>query len=183
MQRLPKKCVYYLSLFLLVLAGRDPDIPKWGRTFDVSLESRNVLRDCALSDGTPICCAAVNDSLIETRGVGIDYHFLRNGRSHVQNNHQQARRRILRKYGKVDGRGDAHHNCILTKEYFPSPHELLHFRHAHYLNNITEYLPRWDNLTEILVSDEMISDSNAWLERVRERMQAGYFDVSLLILH
>ena len=77
----PRNFVVLLFSFIL-LRTNCSDCPKWGNKFDVSLESKNVLRECAMPDGnlkltrnvticesykkfiyhtlgSPVCCSAV----------------------------------------------------------------------------------------------------------------------------
>jgi len=148
-----------IIIFLFNLPLRfSSDCVKWGRQFDVSLTSENVHRGCNLPDGSKICCAAVNNSLIESRGVGADTHNLRGSKGHAFTSFVEHGHRT--KHGK-----EIPHRCEITKVYIPSPYENLNLQYAQYLQNITEYQPRWDNLTDILISDKMIQDSNNWLSR------------------
>lgn len=62
-----------MILWVNVQQAKDEACVKWGNTFDVSLESANVLRNCAVLDemtqkSKKICCAAIG-KLNETDGI------------------------------------------------------------------------------------------------------------------
>lgn len=63
-----------------IVAAKEENCIRWGNTFDVSLESINVRRDCTimnevLKSSKKICCAAVARNN-QTNIIGMQYVFL-----------------------------------------------------------------------------------------------------------
>ena len=127
---------------------------KWGNTFDVSLESNNVLRPCNLADGRPICCAAVYTNQSESRGVGVEFVS-----DLVSTKSRQ------KEYSRV--------SCTVTKKYVSSPLELRDLAFSVMLektigaDNVDK---RVEELLGYVTSAQSISNSSKWLERVRLHM-------------
>lgn len=148
----------FLGLILALLsrpsAAGDAPCVKWGNTFDVSLESANVIRNCKLPDGRQICCAAVSNTTA-TRGVGANYV----PPAPVSND---------------NGKG----YCTVTKVYVSSPQELRELVEADRIDSIpgdkSSYMieARSHALLKYVTSDEYIRNSTTWLERVRVRMSS-----------
>ena len=132
---------------------------KWGNTFDVSLESSNVIRDCELPDKRKICCAAVDESIV-TRGVGASYVPNENAGNLVPTSSK----------GKT--------SCTVQKKYVSSPQELRELAEADRIERIpgdkNAYMieDRYHALMRYVTSDEYIRNSTIWLERVKHHMSS-----------
>ena len=144
--------VLVMSLVLLPFASGQACV-KWGNTFDVSIESGNVMRNCKLPDGRKICCAAV-DSNTTTRGVGASY--VPHSRTSLAVKNKQS--------------------CTVHKKYVSSPQELREFEEAERIDRIpgdaNAYMieSRFHALMEYVTSDDYIRNSTIWLERVKYHM-------------
>ena len=103
-----------LCILNLGVEAADPKCVKWGNTFDVSLVSGNIKRDCKLADGRPMCCAALLNATgytADSRGVGLS--FLP---PDVWGAGKRAGRSILRL------------KCVTAKTYIASPLELKDYK-------------------------------------------------------
>lgn len=135
-------------------ASADTPCVKWGNTFDVSIESSNVIRNCNLPDGRKICCAAVSNTTT-TRGVGASY--------------------VPPKPSSSDKGKSV---CTVTKVYVSSPQELRELAAADRIDSIpgdkSLYMieARSHALLKYVTSDEYIRNSTIWLERVKIRMSS-----------
>lgn len=130
---------------------------KWGNTFDVSLESGNVIRNCELPDKRKICCAAVDNTTV-TRGVGASYIPLdRAGDA-----------------GSSSSKGRS--TCTVQKKYVSSPQELRELAEADRIERIPGdkdlYVieDRFHALMKYVTSEGYIRNSTMWLERVKVHM-------------
>ena len=126
---------------------------KWGNTFDVSIDSKNVRRDCKFEDGRSICCAALNGS-VETRGVGQSY---------------VSRIAVS---GEKSGAGT---RCTITKKYISSPLELRDIALAHHIDKTfkaDDMEGKLDYLMNYVVSPDVIQNSTRWLSRVQAHMSS-----------
>ena len=128
---------------------------KWGNTFDVSLESSNIIRNCKLPDGRQICCAAVSNNTV-TRGVGESY--------------QPPSRPNFENAGKLRS------TCTVKKVYFSSPQELRELAEADRIDSIpgdkSLYMieARSHALLKYVTTDDYIRNSTIWLNRVKHHM-------------
>jgi hypothetical protein len=149
-------CLVLAALPTFLTAGDTPCV-KWGNTFDVSLESSNVIRNCNLPDGRQICCAAISNSTA-TRGVGASYVPT-----------QQTA-------GSTDN-GKSY--CTVTKVYISSPQELRELAEADRIDSIpgdkSLYMieARSHALLSYVTSDEYIRNSTIWLDRVKVHMSSA----------
>lgn len=163
--------IILLIAYLFGLTASSEPCVKWGNTFDVPLQSSNVKRDCQIPGNErpiSVCCAAVanyssingissSSSNIVTRGVGIDF---------VPDAETKAGQKKMRnKQGKV--------LCEVKKEYFSSPLELHDLVVSQIITASSEVLEeRLHTLMTYVTSDEFISNSTRWLNRVQEHMQS-----------
>lgn len=138
-----------------VTAQQQPCV-KWGNTFDVSLESANVIRNCNLPDGRKICCAAVSNNTA-TRGVGASY--------------------VPKRSGSIPPNGPkSRASCTVEKHYVSSPQELRELAEAEKIERIpgdkSLYMieARYHALMEYVTSDDYIRNSTLWLDRVKAHM-------------
>jgi len=171
---------------------------KWGNTFGVSLESGNVVRDCKLPDGRPVCCVAADtlDSSTATasivsdgsgssgslsrsyssRGIGYDYlPPLKLKREETAEIHKQN-------MGSGNLKGKV--SCTIEKEYISSPQELRELAMAEEIESIPAdaardgsadpYVidARRDALLKYVTSEAYIKNSTLWLRRVQYHMNA-----------
>lgn len=147
----------FLVPLLRAVAAQQSACVKWGNTFDVSLESANIIRNCNLPDGRKICCSAVNNSTA-SRGVGASYVPPKRP-SNLSPNSQKARV-----------------SCVVEKQYMSSPQELRELAEADRIERIpgdkSLYMieDRYHALMEYVTSDEFIRNSTLWLNRVKVHM-------------
>jgi hypothetical protein len=153
------KCLLFFSVLCgFVITSQKPCV-KWGNTFDVSLESKNVHRLC-ISNEKPICCAAIaNDTSpeSETRGVGLSF---------VPSTF------LSPKYARNK---DPKVSCVINKKYVSSPLELRDLEMAKAIDNnfkLDELDNRLTALLSYVTSTETITNSTRWLERVRLHMMS-----------
>jgi hypothetical protein len=128
---------------------------KWGNTFDVSLESKNVVLDCVKPDGRKVCCTALNSTQDITRGIGIDYEKF-------------SQSKDLNKRSK-DG---IKTKCEVLKSYISSPQEIRDFEFAKKLELILDPKDKLHELLSYVTSDETINNSTRWLKRVKDHMSS-----------
>lgn len=131
---------------------------KWGKTFDVPLQSKNIKLDCLNHNSKPVCCAAVEKkNYTQNRGIGIDFT------DHISSNPNLP---------KV--------KCEITKTYISSPLELRDLDMAKKIESITantnenttDSEERLKALLSYVTSDEVIKNSKIWLNRVSVHMQS-----------
>jgi hypothetical protein len=132
---------------------------KWGNTFDVSLESKNVHRNC-FREGKPICCAAVaNVTTLESETRGVGFSFVPTSLSFPK--HARS------KESKV--------SCVVSKVYISSPLEMRDLEMAKTIDNkykSDELDNRLNALLSYVTSPETVTNSTRWLERVRLHMSS-----------
>ena len=165
----------FLLLLLFTKTSQQQGCAKWGNTFDVSLESNNVRRECTFPDGRPICCAAVvNDTslFIGDKGVGVSYFP-----SRLQQQQQQHFRHAQSAAG---GSGSSKSLCSINKIYISSPQELRDLEKARQIELIPRQDPneyfteaRLKALLDYVTSDAVTRNSTRWLERVKVHMGAA----------
>ena len=150
-----------LLLLLLIIEGFRQgrcatDCVKWGNTFDVPLNSNNVILDCVKPDGRKVCCAALNSTSDNSRGVGWDF-------DKAGSNDFTKPFRLQR---------DQKSKCEVKRVYLPSPQEQRDYEMAQNFQSIDDFEKRLDALLKYVVSSASIRNSTAWLNRVQERMQS-----------
>lgn len=152
-----KAALISVVVALWYVASAQKNCVKWGNTFDVSLESANVIRNCELPDKRKICCAAV-DNTTATRGVGASYVPTNSGGVS----------------GSSNGKGRL--SCTVQKKYVSSPQELRELAEADRIERIPGdkdlYMieDRFHALMKYVTSEEYIRNSTIWLERVKIHM-------------
>lgn len=159
--------VILIVLFLgNVISQSAPKCVKWGNTFDVSLESKNVVLDCKKEDGRRVCCAAVNSTSDTrqpmsqvSRGVGIDYE--RQKTSGISSSSRSSSRDVKAK-------------CETTKKYISSPQEIRDFEKALMIETIKDPQQKFDALLQYVTSAEIVRNSTTWLARVKEHMSSPH---------
>ena len=136
------------------------DCIKFGAQFDIPLQSKNVRYDCTLPDGRPVCCAAVlsnstykDDHTVSSRGVGYTHHPVRAPKT-------------------SSGKSKTKSSCSVTKTYISSPQEERDLFMSLQLNKITDPENRLEALMKYITSEEMLTNSTKWLERVSEHMRS-----------
>jgi hypothetical protein len=135
---------------------------KWGNTFDVSLSSKNVQRNCQLPSGKPICCAALEerDPLKEdsfSKGVGNNY----------------SPKRLPSTLSSSTVKGGKENTCMIEKKYISSPQELRDLAKAKEISLLSSDHTderRVNALVDYVISEEIIKNSTLWLERVKVHM-------------
>jgi hypothetical protein len=150
-----------ISVLYTVECAKDKDCVKFGAQFDIPLQSKNIRNDCTLPDGRPVCCAAVlsnstyiDDHTISSRGVGYTHHSV------------QMMTRTSSLKGKVKS------SCSITKTYISSPQEERDLHISLQLDKIADTEMRLESLMKYITSDEMLSNSTKWLERVSVHMRS-----------
>ena len=140
----------FLLLVMIIINWAITDGQKcrspFGQIFPIPLQQRNVRLDCALPNGKPICCSAVDDS--KSRGVGLDDPELE----------------------LVEKESDRDLVCKITRKYTPSPYERAQLDLAWQLQNITEWEARSNELVKTILSEDIIGHSKKWLKRVKTHM-------------
>ncbi len=139
---------------------------RWGNTFDVPLNSKNLLRPCKLPDGRAVCCSALmnytkSDSF--SKPVGWNFHPSNYGAMH-------ERREIIEESNSRVGKNE---KCTLEKQYISSPQELRDFAKAMQISALSvDYKDpkRFEALINYVFSDEVVTNSTKWLIRVHEHM-------------
>lgn len=116
---------------------------QWGKLFGASLKSKFPKMDCKFAQN-PICCSALES------GDTLD-----------------APDRIKQK--KVKSR--QYRNCVVTKEYFPSPYETHHLEKAEELALIPDIETRTIKFIEFIEQPDEIEHARKWLARVAERQE------------
>lgn len=149
-----------ISVLSTVKCSKDKDCVKFGAQFDIPLQSKNIRNDCALPDGRRVCCAAVlsnstyrDDHTIPSRGVGYTHYPVRLPRS------SSAKSKVKS-------------SCSLTKTYIGSPQEERDFSMSLQLDRIADPDIRLDALLKYITSEEMLTNSTKWLERVSLHMRS-----------
>jgi hypothetical protein len=135
----------------------------WGNTFDVPLNSKNLLRPCSLPDGRPICCAALNnfaknDSFAKPIG---------------RNFHPPA------STADIDEAPIRREKCVIHKVYVSSPQELRDLEKAKQISTLSadHTAPeRLQSLVDYVFSEEMVRNATRWLDRVHDHMTAEEID-------
>lgn len=133
---------------------------KWGNTFDVSLSSKNLIRNCALPDGRPICCSALlNYSKADpfAKPVGFNYHPIASKKDYS---------------GFIGEKKDD--RCSLHKEYISSAQELRDLAYSKIISKISDDhtdSKRLDALMKYVLSAETLRNASRWLDRVKVHMQ------------
>jgi hypothetical protein len=150
-----------LCCFIAVSVDQVPCV-KWGNTFDVSLESKNVIRGCAFPDGRSICCAALlnSSSNVLSRGVGLSF--------------TPASPSTMQKSGRTR---ESRTPCVLKKEYISSPLELRDLEKSKHIEasfKLEDVPGKLDALLTYVTSDETIQNSTIWLERVKMHMSSEH---------
>jgi hypothetical protein len=150
---------------------------KWGNTFDVPLNTKNIVLDCTKpEDGRRVCCAAVNSSVARvSRGVGLDYsyqywlnHRLPSLQQLPPQQPQQQSQQPSTQQQQVH-----HGKCEIRKQYFSSPLELYDIELSKQIENITnddDRSKKFEALLNYVTSDEAHDKSVRWLNRVRAHM-------------
>lgn len=133
--------------------ARETKCIKWGNTFDVSLSSKNVERNCKFPDGRKICCVALeskdNDN-VYSKPIGSNFSPER-----------------------VASSTKAREACTIEKKYFSSNQELRDFEKAKQISLISsDHMDpaRVKALVEYAISEEVVRNSTLWLDRVQYHM-------------
>jgi hypothetical protein len=143
--------VYYISPTFTA-----EDCIKYGNTFDVPLETKNIHLNCFQSNGRKVCCEALNKtSLDHTRGVGWDYEKLSKSVKSRTDENELVKTR-----------------CEVTKEYIPSPQEIRDLKYASSIDEIEDFETRFNKLLTYVTSDEVVSNSTKWLLRIKLHMNS-----------
>ena len=138
------------------LAAAPQKCVKWGNTFDVSLTSKNVERNCKLPDGRSICCTATED-----KDNIKDDAFLKP----VGSNYYPSK--------KMNYNVKYRESCTVTKKYIPSNQELRDLEKSKEISKISSDhtdQARIKALVEYVISPETIKNSTLWLDRVKYYM-------------
>lgn len=155
-----------LALVLCSIAASEKGCIKWGNTFDVSLESKNVRRECTLPDNRPICCSAVNNENItlDSKGIGSSYYPKQRTSNSLRN--------VRSKDAKV--------SCVIHKQYVSSALELHELAIAKEIekiepNNKHDYMIEARNtaLLKYVTSEAYMTNSTLWLDRVKKHMSSA----------
>ena len=135
---------------------------KWGNTFDVPLNSKNVVLDCQKPDGRKVCCSAVEPfgryQSLNSRGVGIDFSL--------------KTAKAIRDNSKTIAAQDI--SCEVTKKYVSSPLELKDIAFSRSIENISDPDNKFDALLNYVTSEELTVISTRWLNRVSEHMKSAH---------
>jgi hypothetical protein len=149
-----------LSVLSTVKCAKEKDCVKFGAQFVIPLQSKNIRNDCTLPDGRPVCCAAVlsnstyvDDHTISSRGVGYTHHPVRMPRTSSVKSKVKS-------------------SCLVTKTYISSPQEERDLFISLQLEKIADPEIRLEELMKYITSDEMLSNSTKWLERVSVHMRS-----------
>lgn len=143
---------------------------KWGNTFDVPLQSKNVARPCSLPDGRAICCSAVNPSPSDyfSKPIGNNYN-------------PAVSRRNKEDENNLGGKEDE--ICTIQKTYISSPQELRDLAMADKISTISDDhtdATRFKTLMEYVLHPETLKNSTKWLSRVSFHMGLDHVSEDLL---
>lgn len=150
---------------------------KWGSTFHL-IQSKNVLKECKLPSGRPICCAAVvNHTFAEgpdagffgvsmgEKGVGLSYHPPLTGPT-SPTKHAPHSNKALRTV------------CHIHKRYVSSPWELEQLAVAGRVDRTPNVQPssksdsaRRRALFDYIQSEQYVSNATRWLRRITAHMR------------
>jgi len=136
----------------------------FGKTYGLSLKTTNVNLDCTLPNNRDIkiCCAAVsNDTIEESRGVGLEF--------------QQEPSDV--KTGPSDGVAAS---CVVSSIYISSPQEQRELSKAKAMYTSSEWNETNTRIEfiEYTSSQESIANATRWLARVKVHMQTGEIPVA-----
>jgi hypothetical protein len=168
---------------------------KWGNTFDVPLNTKNIRLDCKKpEDGRRVCCVAVNSSMAHiSRGVGIDYSYKtfmeasKQAQAHSQVNGMTMNKLAENDLSKVLTSSSSSssssqynsNNCEVRKQYVSSPLEIHDIQLAqtiesqYKLDNDAD--KKFDSMLSYITSDSTHDISQRWLARVTAHMASESF--------
>ena len=160
--------IHLSIIFVILILGftngeqSQPKCVKWGNTFDVPLNTKNVVLDCQKPDGRKVCCAAVEPfgryQSQNSRGVGVDFS-LKSAKIARENNKVASTVQDI--------------SCQITKQYVSSPLELRDIALSRSIENISDPDKKFDALLNYVTSDELTLISTRWLNRVTEHMKSA----------
>lgn len=158
------------------LASSDRPCVRWGNTFDVPLNSKNLLRPCKLADGRPVCCSALmNYTKTDAFSKPVGWNFHPTTSSSTGAGLNEKRDVSEDTNGRV-GKDD---KCTISKNYISSPQELRDLEEAKRISTLSDDHKdpkRFDALINYVFSEEIINNSTKWLDRVHQHMTSESLD-------